>query len=132
MRPSEFATRHRMRLACGPDGCTTGRCCIFSRMGGALDAGGGKEGRQWVCDHPDAREPGPEQNGGMRADACQYIPASGKNSRAGSSNVLVSYRPEGDTICDAFVPLGTDAPGVEGPIADALRVLRRAGREGAQ
>lgn len=129
MSPKEFAARHRMRLACGPDGCTTGRCCIHSRRGSKLDAGGWDG---WVCDHNDAREPGIDQNGAMRADACPYIPKTGKDSRAGASNVRVSCRPEGDTICNAFAPLGPDATCAEGPIADALRALRPAGREDAQ
>ena len=123
MSPKDFAARFRLRNAEGPDGCCSGRCCIYARMRdkAGLDAGAGVP---WVCDNPFAREPGRTADGG--ADSSAWMPYKGSNEhrkmRAGASNVGVSYLADGDTICDLFAPLGPAAPADgAGPFADALR-----------
>ena len=130
MSPKDFAARFRMRNAEGPDGCCSGRCCVYARMANELDAGnrvfvdGHFVCDHWVCNHPAAREPPLPADGIPDGQNWRpYIgPVTNQKKRAGASNVVVSYLADGDTICDLFVPLGPAAPADgAGPFADALR-----------
>jgi len=121
MSPKDFAARFHLRKAEGPDGCCSGRCCVYARMRNktGLDAGG--DYVSWVCDNPFAREPGLCGDG--TADASAWMPYTGsgerRKMRAGASNVAVSYLAGADTICDLFAPLGNAAPTSARPNADA-------------
>lgn len=135
MSPKDFAARFHMRDAVGSVGC---RSCVYSRMANALDAGINerKDGRlvsnRWVCNHPAAREPGREADGLPSPQSWEpYTKGANRLMRAGASNVVVSFHEGGDTICDAFAPLGpSDAPAsAQGPIAEAAgRMLSAIGR----
>jgi hypothetical protein len=82
-----FQTVHRLRAIRwnSGDGCNSGRCCVYARLG--------SNGSAWYCGHPDACRRVPGGNGGTRLDPFAF---------------RVSVDPGMDNVCDGFAPLGPE------------------------